>query len=203
MRPWRFGNGVILIGSLLIEESCLFKKSPPKASIVIPPAPQAKPPEPLPVPPPIASSTDTTPAKVDQIPTLPPPTQQPAAPKQRPPRRPGQTGTTAGDAQTPAQPAADNQTHAPSTNPATGPSLQPMLGQREIAERNRRIGQYLEKARLIVLRAERANPDSETRDLIAQVRTFLQQAEEARKVDLVRAENLAERAEVLSRGLVR
>ncbi len=84
-----------------------------------------------------------------------------------------------------------------------GPSLQPILGAKEVQERTQRIQQYLEKARLVVLRAERSNPDAKTRELIAQVRTFLQQAEDARRVDLVRAENLAERAEVLSRGLVR
>ncbi len=81
--------------------------------------------------------------------------------------------------------------------------MQPILGAKEVQERTQRIQQYLEKARLVVLRAERSNPDAKTKELISQVRTFLQQAEDARRVDLVRAENLAERAEVLSRGLVR
>jgi hypothetical protein len=91
----------------------------------------------------------------------------------------------------------------PALVPNPSPSLQPILGQKEIAARTQRIQQYLEKARLVVLRAERGNPDAKAKQLIGQVRTFLQQAEDARKVDLVRAENLAERAEVLSRGLVR
>jgi hypothetical protein len=75
------------------------------------------------------------------------------------------------------------------------------LGQRETSERNKRIAAYLEKARLNVYRAERRRPEGSAQDLLTQVKTFVQQAEEARKTDLVRAENLAERAEVLSRGL--
>ena len=37
---------------------------------------------------------------------------------------------------------------------------------------------------------------------VNQIRTFIRQAEAARKVDLVRASNLAERADVLARDLV-
>jgi hypothetical protein len=83
------------------------------------------------------------------------------------------------------------------------PALQPILGNQEIGERNKRIASYLEKARQNVFRAERNRPNAQAAELIAQVKTFLQQAEDARKTDLVRAENLAERAEVLSRGLNR
>jgi len=146
------------------------------------PPPQLSPPEM-----PAANQTAT-----QEIPTLPPPVDPPKPFKPRPVRRPvGNPLSGVGAVQEPAAPA------------GLPPTLQPILGIQEIGNRNRKISQYLEKARSTVLRAERANPSSGERELIAQVRTFVEQAEEARRVDLVRAENLAERAEVLSRALVK
>lgn len=189
----------MLLAGMLVEQGCLFKKSPPKASIVIPPAPQAQPPQPLPPPPQLPPSQPKPTEKATQVPQLPPPVAQPKPVKPKPARRAQVPAST-----TEAPPVTET---APATGPALvpnpSPSLQPILGQKEIAARTQRIQQYLEKARLVVLRAERGNPDAKAKQLIGQVRTFLQQAEDARKVDLVRAENLAERAEVLSRGLVR
>jgi hypothetical protein len=197
MYLWRISGGSILLTSLLLEQSCLFRKSPPKASIVIPPVPQPAAPQPMPMPPQLPP-TDAKPVdEAAQVPELPPPAAPTAPAKARPARR-----------ISPQAPPVATETvvegptgNPPSLTPSPLPSLQPILGQQEAAERNRRIQQYLEKARLLVLRAERSNPDAATRQLIGQVRTFLQQADEARRVDLVRAENLAERAEVLSRGL--
>jgi hypothetical protein len=198
MHRWRIKGGTVLLTSLLLEQSCLFKKSPPKASIVIPPAPQAAPPQPMPMPPQLPPADPKPVDKAGQVPELPPPVVPSAPVKARPARKTSpQTQPVA------AEPVVDPPVANPpplTANPL--PSLQPILGQQEIAERNRRIQQYLEKARLLVLRAERSNPDAATKQLIGQVRTFLQQADEARRVDLARAENLAERAEVLSRGLV-
>ncbi len=202
MRRWRISRDLVLITGLLAQQGCLFKKEPPKASIVIPPAPQAQPPKPMPSPPQLPAEEPKTTVDAGELPTLPPPVQPPKPVKQQPPRK------TAGGTGTPAEqhstvPPGETQVIATpplSSNPE--PSLQPILGSREIQERNRRIQGYLDKARLIVLRAERSNPDGAQKALIGQVRTFLQQAEEARRVDLARAENLAERAEVLSRGLI-
>jgi hypothetical protein len=44
---------------------------------------------------------------------------------------------------------------------------------------------------------------SEQEDLAAQIRTFIRQAEEARATDLLRANNLAERAEVFAAELAK
>ena len=44
---------------------------------------------------------------------------------------------------------------------------------------------------------------SEDAALVTQIRTFISQAREARQTDPLRASNLAERAEVLARDLVR
>ena len=45
--------------------------------------------------------------------------------------------------------------------------------------------------------------NSEQEDLAAQIRTFIRQAEEARTTDLLRANNLAERAEVFAAELAK
>lgn len=192
----------LLIACLVFEQSCLFKKSPPKATIVIPPAPPPQPPAPLPAPPTLPPAETRPAARNAEIPTLPPPPSSKTPARKTPPRK---TTATTKPAETQTNPPAEAVAAptAPALVPNPTPSLQPILGTREIEERNQRIQRYLDKARLVVLKAERSQPDERTRQLIAQVRTFLQQAEESRKVDLVRAENLAERAEVLSRGLIR
>lgn len=196
MPDWKTRCGAVMLASMLVEQGCFFKKSPPKASIVIPPAPAPKAPEPLPPPPHLPPTKPETTA-AGEMPKLPAPggaKPQPA----RPARRVNGAGTAASAAEVP-----EESLPAPTgpLGPGTGPSLQPILGNREIQERSRRIQQYLDKARLAVLKAERSRPNEPQRQLIGQVKTFLQQAEDARRVDLVRAENLAERAEVLSRGL--
>lgn len=185
---WRWRNSAVLAASLLFQQGCLFKKPPRKATIPIPPAPQAGPPQMMAPPPQLPSpEMPVSVQAAPELPTLPPPIEAPKPVKPRPVRRPTPT-TVNGVGPVPV---------------AAPPTLQPILGSQEMVDRNRRINFYLEKARNMILRAERANPSGGEKELIAQVRTFAQQAEEARKVDLVRAENLAERAEVLSRGLVK
>ena len=185
---WRWRSSAVLAASLLIQQGCLSKKPLRKATIPNPPVPQTRPPQMI-APPPQLPPPEMPIAvqRTQELPTLPPPMEPPKPSRPRPVRRP-----------TPAD--ANAVVTAPVAAP---PTLQPILGTQEMVERNRRINLYLEKARTVILRAERANPSGSERELIAQVRTFAQQAEEARKVDLVRAENLAERAEVLSRGLVK
>jgi hypothetical protein len=189
----------LLAASVLLEESCLFKKEPRKATIVIPPSPQPLPPEPMPAPPQVSTSGPAV-KPSDGLPTLPPPVVTPPPPKRtrqlRRPQPPVAPETT--PVQPPVTTPVPDQPVAPAT--PTAPALTPILGTEEIGVRNRRIQQYLDKARLKVLKAER-EAGAPQRELISQVRTFMQQAEEARKTDVVRAENLAERAEVLSRGL--
>ncbi len=192
MAKWRKKSAGVLLASTLVLPGCFFKKSPPKASIVIPPAPPPASPAPLPEPPVIDPSKPKT--EIGEMPKLPAPAS--AKPAARAPRR----NPAPGQAPLPAEPEPEE---VPVPAPAPLPSLQPMLGTRETQERSRRIQQYLDKARAAIARAERGGPSGQQRQLIGQVRTFVQQAEEARKTDLVRAENLAERAEVLSRGLPR
>ena len=185
---WRWRSSAVLAASLLIQQGCLSKKPLRKATIPNPPVPQSGPPQMMAPPPQLPPAEMPVSVQTTQDPpTLPPPMEAPKPARPRPVRRPTPTDA-----------------NAVGTPPiAVPPTLQPILGSQEMVDRNRRINLYLEKARTMILRAERANPSGSERELIAQVRTFAQQAEEARKVDLVRAENLAERAEVLSRGLAR
>lgn len=203
MKGWNIRSGMIVLAGMLLQQGCLFKRSPPKASIVIPPAPQPQAPQPLPTPPQLSAPQAKTGDGATQLPappTLPPP-ETPVQPvKPRPARKNSPVNAAGTEASVPTHPEAPIQSVP---LPTPGPSLQPILGSREIHERNQRIQSYLDKARLIVLRAERSAQSEPQKQLIEQVRTFLQQAEDARKVDLMRAENLAERAEVLSRGLVK
>jgi hypothetical protein len=201
MRPYlAITIKALLLAALTLEQGCLFKKSPRKASIVIPPPPPPPPPAPLPTPPQLPAPEPKPASRDAQVPRLPPP----AAPRKSTPRRkkspPPPADPKPADS-TPADP--KPAASAPLLIPNPTPSLQPILSPRETEERTQRIRAYLEQARLAVLRAERAKPDSRQRQLITQIRTFLQQAEDARRTDLVRAENLAERAAVLSRGLSR
>ena len=218
MNGWRIRSGTIVLAGMLAEQGCLFKRTPPKASIVIPPAPQAQPPQPLPTPPQLAEpqanssgaagrvdgqTPELTPSLAPTLPlslppNLPPPPVKPIKPKSAK-KNPAVNPNGAELSNGPPQEAPS----VPLLVPSPGPSLQPILGIREIQERNQRIQAYLDKARLTILRAERSQQNEQQKQLIAQVKTFLQQAEDSRKVDLMRAENLAERAEVLSRSLVK
>lgn len=203
MRNRRILKMVLLGSSLALEQSCWFKKEPRKATIVIPPAPQPGPPPQLPPPPQVAPANQVPLLKGKaELPTLPIPASAEKPKKVRVARKPvpavGPGAVSPADAGTAA---AEPPVLPPISSPAPAPALQPILATQEVSERSKRIQQYLERARTAVLKAERNKPDSRSKELIGQVRTFIQQAEESRRTDLVRAENLAERAEVLARGL--
>jgi hypothetical protein len=195
----RIQSAAVILALSLAQQSCLFKKEPRKATIIVPPTPQPPPPKPMAAPPSLPTQGGPTLQSDGTVPELPAPAEEPAKKPKRPPRRTGGSNP----ANTQQAPVEQQQPgEAPPETPApVVPSLTPILGQRETSERNKRISAYLEKARLNVYRAERRRLDGSAQGLLTQVKTFVQQAEEARRSDLVRAENLAERAEVLSRGL--
>lgn len=200
MKVLRIQSALAILAFSLVQQGCLFKKEPRKATIIVPPSPQPPPPKPMPAPPSLPNAGGPTLQTEGQVPELPAPAEQPSKKPQRPARRPGGT-TAASTQQAPVEQQQGDLTDTPNPPAPVVPSLTPILGQRETSERNKRIAAYLEKARLNVYRAERRRPEGSAQELLTQVKTFVQQAEEARKTDLVRAENLAERAEVLSRGL--
>lgn len=160
MRSRKISGAAIMLAAMLSEQGCWFRKSPPKASIVIPPTPQAAPPQPMPAPPQLPP-TDPKPAeKITQVPTLPPPVAAPKPGRKTPVRKPAPPTVAAEPPQVEPPPTVAPPLLTP------GPSLQPILGPRETEQRNRRIQAYLEKTRLQVLRAERSNPDAAAKQLI-------------------------------------
>ncbi len=68
-------------------------------------------------------------------------------------------------------------------------------------ELERSTGERIARAQNILASISRKRLNKEQGDMAGQIRTFLKQAEEARGTDLLRANNLAERAEVLAQEL--
>jgi hypothetical protein len=165
--------------------SCWFRKSkpvpmpPPPAQVQ--PVPVRKPPSPEPdLPPPELKSVESPqPAVISQPqPELPPPPSQkrpsPLGPRVPPPA---------------AQP------------PPPAPQLRPMLSSAQRQELERTINERIGRARAVLKSLEGKRLAREQTDIANQIRTFIGQAEEARRTDLLRANNLAERAEVLANDL--
>jgi len=91
----------------------------------------------------------------------------------------------------------------PARPQAPAPELQPMLTPDERAALDRQVGARIRRAAALLRAVEGTPLSGEQAALAAQVKTFLRQAEEARNTDLLRANNLAERAEVLAVELSR
>ena len=167
--------------------SCrLFRKPKPvpipAPPVQVQPAPVPKPPNPEPeVPPPeLKPSEPQPPALFPQPPPeLPPPPSQ---------KRPSPLG--------PRAPAP-----AAQPSPAPAPQLRPMLSSAQRRELERTINERIGRARGVLKSLQGKRLAREQADIVNQIRTFIEQAEEARRTDLLRANNLAERAEVLANDL--
>lgn len=163
--------------------SCrLFRKPKPVPMPAPPaqvqPAPVEKPPSPEPeMPPPELKPAEPPPPTVvsQPQPELPPPPSQkrpsPLGPRVPPPS---------------AQP------------PPPAPQLRPMLSSAQRQELERTINERIGRARAVLKSLEGKRL---AREQVIQIQTFIDQAEGARKTDLLRANNLAERAEVLANDL--
>jgi hypothetical protein len=78
-----------------------------------------------------------------------------------------------------------------------------MLTPAEREALERAIGERLGRAQSVVASLEGRRLASEDDAVLSQIRTFIGQAEEAKRTDLLRANNLAERAEVLANDLAK
>jgi hypothetical protein len=78
-----------------------------------------------------------------------------------------------------------------------------MLTTAQRQELERSINERIGRTRGILGSIGRRSLSGELSDLAGQIRTFLNQAEQARGTDLIRANNLAERAEVLAQDLAK
>lgn len=170
-------------------------KPAPQPTVTAPPAPQPNEPKPESVPPP-----PLTPQQPDlkgqlpvQTPRLPPP-----PPKRS--RRARRRTPEPAPAEQPPQPA---ETEADATPPAPVPQLEQILTPAQQAESNQSIDRCLGRAqRNLAALAGKKLTGGQTLS-VERIKSFISQAVEARKTDLLLAKSLAERADVLSEDLLR
>lgn len=77
-----------------------------------------------------------------------------------------------------------------------------MLSAQQKQELEAMVHKRITSARLSLASIQNRSLNPEQKAAVNQIRIFLEQAEDARKTDLIRANNLAERADVLARDLV-
>jgi outer membrane biosynthesis protein TonB len=200
MRALHYRIAVLALFAAAFSSGC-HRKKPPQPVMVPPavevPVPEKQPAQPPPPPPLPPSQTGTA---------IAPP---PAATEQNvpgPPRKHRrQTKKTQTAQSSEAQPPAAT-APAPATTATTTPAPVPQLGQMLTDQQRRdyeaRIQAALDRARANLQKA-RSNPNltDAQKNMAAQVASFVDQAEERRKTDLVSARSLAERADLLARDL--
>ncbi|MCC7174549.1 MAG: hypothetical protein IT159_05075 [Bryobacterales bacterium] len=180
----------VLLLLLPVATSCRKKRPIPKPFQLPPQAAPAKPapPPPLERPPVIAPAEPVA----GQIPApeaqpLPPP---PAPPKKKAPSAGAQVPAVS--AEPPVPPPA-----------APTPQLRPILSAGQKQELERLFNERLKRTQGLLASIGSRQLSAEQNDVVQQIRTFLKQAEESREADLLRANNLAERAEVLAQDLAK
>lgn len=193
-----FMSALILV---LVSPSCsLFRRSknkvpPAPQPAATAPGPQANPPAskpqqaPLPAPPEVPvqqPSISKTPIPPEQLPPAP-------RPRRRSPKR-SQT------AETPAQPPTPT---APEPAATPVPELVQILTPAQQQAYNEEIDRNIARAQRTVAALSGRRLNGEQQTYLDRIRTFVQQASEARKTDLFRARNLAERAGLLADDLLK
>jgi outer membrane biosynthesis protein TonB len=165
----------------LLSPSCsLFHRSAKAKPLVLPPAPAAPAPKPAPPPPevqPQPPNVQPPPAETGKVP--PPPRR-----RQRPP-------------------AAAVVEPPPAPPPSPPPQLEQILTPQQQKAYNEEIDRNTARAQRILAALGGRRLSAEQQTYLERIRAFLQQAEEARKTDLFRAKNLAERASLLAEDLLR
>ncbi len=185
---------ILLVVLLSLLTSCRWFRKPKPAPLPakIPaytwPAPA---PPPLLEPPPI--DAEVNPPVVTDLPDigilqLPPPPEEKKRPSRPGPRTSPATEPSAAVTPAPATPA---------------PQLRPMLSPAQRQDLERSVSDRLARAQNTLASIGGRKLSEEQEELAAQIRTFIRQAEEARTSDLLRANNLAERAVVFAAELAK
>jgi hypothetical protein len=174
-----------------LTPSCrLFRRSPKQVPFA-PPAPAqpapAKPPVTLPAPPEIPPQNPDLSQQAPQAPAgqLPPPPRRPRPPHAR------ESADTAPPAPVPEPP------------PAAIPELEQILTPRQRQAYNEEIDRNVAVAQRTVEALQGRRLSREQTDYLTRVRAFIEQANQARATDLVRARNLSQRASVLAEDLLK
>ncbi|HEY6390212.1 MAG TPA: hypothetical protein VIX89_02970 [Bryobacteraceae bacterium] len=155
-----------------------FAKPPPA------PAATAAPAEPMEQPPPPQTAPPSQPPPALPNPAVaPPPPQEEAAQPKKPTRRAS-------------RPAATPAAAPPVTQPLR---LGEMLTPEQERQYNAAIDQSLQRAQASLARLSKRQLSAEQQGVVAQVQSFIEQAQTTRKTNLTAAKSLAERADVLAR----
>ena len=182
---------IVVLLLALAPAGCKFKKQPalpPAAPAAITTPPPATPPPTI-LKEPVPEVTPTT------VPTPDPPlSQQPALPPAPKPTK----KTPRRQSNPPPAPAA---IPVPVPQAAPPPQLGEIITPAQQSEMNRTVDQSLGAARAALVRLRGRQLSSEQFETAARIRTFADQADQARKTDLRSAVQLARRAEVLARDL--
>ncbi|HOL71195.1 MAG TPA: hypothetical protein PLA43_18115 [Bryobacteraceae bacterium] len=183
-----------MLAVILVSSSCgvfrrskdTAKASAPRSVLILPP----------PKEPPIQTvSLSSPPELAPQEPGawMPPPTEERFPPAPQPPKR-------ARVRETAEAPAAQPEPAAPL---AQVPQLEQILTPEQQQAYNDEIDRNIMRAQRTVAALDGRRLSGEQRTYLDRIRTFLQQASEARKSDLFRARNLAERASLLAEDLAK
>jgi hypothetical protein len=170
----------LMAGGLVGCKRNIVSAAPPSVAAPPPPAPEPQPQPEIVTPP--AEAKETIPVE-----PLPPPAPEPEEPAP-PPVRP--------------KPPAPAEAEAPAKPEA--PQISPQLSPAQLANAQRRTSDAVRVAERNLQIAGGKNLNASQKDLLEKVRGFLAQAHEAiLAVDWVRAQNLAEKAQVLSAELIK
>ncbi|SRR5258706_12968153 len=177
-----------LVFLLAVSAIACRKKAQPVLAVPAAPAATTAPVEPLEQPPQQTPATTQPPPVLPQPTVAPPPPEDVSQPK-RSARRPSRPSTPA----------------APVTSP---PANQPLrLGEMLTPEQERQyntaMDQSLQRANSNIARVLKRQLSKEQQGVVAQVQSFIEQAQSTRKTNLTAAKSLAERADVLARELAR
>jgi hypothetical protein len=167
---------------------------PPRPVVVTPPPAKVEPAGP---PPKIETKQPPeVPATVATIPVPPAP-----KPRRRQPRKPAPTTAAATQPATPPVTTEGVPPSPPVTN--TVPKLGELLSEDQKAQYLKAYEESLARARDVVTKLKGASLSTDQKSSLARVKTFIYQAEQAHQKDPQTARQLAERADLLARDLVR
>jgi hypothetical protein len=186
---------LLTIGLSLGSSGCWFGK---KATATPPPAPQAKPAPPL--QPPEQKAPEQKPLPMPPPPVINEPAQitLPAPQKTPPPRPPAKKRTSP----TPAPPPPPAE-QPPVQPPPPPPQLGAILSDAERRQYEADYAQSLSRARSVLQQASGKSLTPTQKETVERIKVFIQQAEESKGRDLATALQLARRADVLGRDLLK
>src|SRR5713226_4032871 len=128
---------------------------------------------------------------------------QPAAPPPAPVATPTESAPpTTAPVQTPRKPPPRIEPPKPAPAPTESPRLVPLLTPEQQRDQNVRIDRSLAAAAKSLTAVEKRPLSSAQQAAVAQIRGFMDQAEQLRKTDLTGARSLAERAQLLAHDLL-